>query len=421
MIALMHARRLAAAAVLAMTLCSCTTLAQTPGAPATATVTVTVENVRSDGGQITGSLCNDPKATFCSTYVARTKAVPGRSMLVFEGVAPGRYALSTVHDENGNGRTEVPPEGYGFGNNSPAPMFDLSSIDVAGDKATTVSLNYYGATRVGSRGVDPPEGVVRTDIRDDGLYAELYAPKNVTGRVPAVILIDGSTPGLDGVSVLAASYAREGVAALALAYFGETGLPPALTNINLEYFDAALATLKTRGEIDPSRIGVLGVSRGSEAAFLFAARNPDIRAIAAVGPSAVIWQGYDPADPGASVPAWKAGAQPFPFLAADASLYDPNGPQAPMFISALAKLDTRADVLLPVDKINGPLLLMSGQEDRIWPSADMAQRIEARLLKAGFAHDVENVVYAGAGHSVLGSQPEAIPRTLAFFKQALGN
>ena len=415
MIALVHARRIAAGALLAMTLCSCAALAQTPGA----TVTVTVENVRSDGGQVTGSLCSDPKETFCSTYVARTKAVPGRSVLVFEGVAPGRYSLSTVHDENGNGRTEVPPEGYAFGNNSPAPVFELSSIEVAGDKATTVSLNYYGATRTGSRGIDPPEGVARTDIRNDGLYAQLYTPKNATGRLPAVILIDGSSPGLDGVSVLAAAYAREGVAALALAYFGETGLPPALTNIRLEYFDTVLATLKARTDIDPGRIGVLGVSRGSEAAFLLAARNPDIRAIVAVGPSAVVWQGYDPATPEATVPAWTANGQAVPFLMADASLYDPSGPQAPMFVSALDKLGARADVLLPVETINGPLLLMAGQDDQIWPSAAMAQSIEARLLKSGFPHDVESIVFAGAGHAVLGIKAEAISRTLAFFQRTL--
>lgn len=417
MIAFIHAHRLAVTALLGTTLSSCAGLAQTPGA----TVTVTVENVRSDGGQVTGSLCNDPKTPFCSTYIARTRSVPGRSVLVFEGVVPGRYALSTVHDENGNGRTEIPPEGYGFGNNSPAPIFELSSIDVAGDRATTVNLTYYGATRTGSRGIDPPEGVARTDIRNDGLYAELYAPKTSTGRMPAVILIDGTSPGLDGVSVLAAAYAREGVAALALAYFGETGLPSALTNIPLEYFDTALNALKARQEIDPGKIGVLGVSRGSEAAFHLAARHSDIRAIVAVGPSAVVWQGYDPAAPEVAVPAWTVGAQAVPFLKADTSLYDPDGPQAPMFVSALAKLGTRTDVLLPVEKINGPLLLMSGQDDNIWPSAGMAQSIEARLLTSGFPHDVESIVYAGSGHAVLGIESDAIARTQAFFKRTLGD
>jgi alpha-beta hydrolase superfamily lysophospholipase len=49
----------------------------------------------------------------------------------------------------------------------------------------------------------------------------------------------------------------------------------------------------------------------------------------------------------------------------------------------------------------------------------MAQRIEARLLKSGFPHDVESIVFAGAGHHVLAARPEAMAHALAFFRQAL--
>jgi hypothetical protein len=50
----------------------------------------------------------------------------------------------------------------------------------------------------------------------------------------------------------------------------------------------------------------------------------------------------------------------------------------------------------------------------------MARRIVARLLKAGFAHNVENVVYAGSSHYVLTTSPAAMTRVLSFFRQALG-
>jgi uncharacterized protein (DUF2141 family) len=284
--------------------CSSVALAQTPGA----TVTVTVEGVRSDGGRVTGSLCADPKTPFCSTYVARTKSVAGRTELTFQGVAPGRYALSTVHDEDGDGRTEIPPEGFAFGNNAPAPTFDISSIEVAGNTATKVTLTYPGAgpAKQGSKGVEAPAGTVRVDIRENGLYGELYMPKNPSGRLPAVILLEGTSPGLDGISALASTFAREGFAALALAYYGETGLPKTLEGVPLEYFDLAVGALKARSDIDGGLLGVLAVSRGTEAAFLFAARNPAIRA---VGPSSVVWQGYDNADPVRSDPAWTAGGR----------------------------------------------------------------------------------------------------------------
>lgn len=85
----------------------------------------------------------------------------------------------------------------------------------------------------------------------------------------------------------------------------------------------------------------------------------------------------------------------------------------------MAKSDSRPDTFIEVERINGPILLVSGQKDEIWPSPDMAQRIVAQLLKAGFAHDVENIVYAGSGHYVLANSPATMARVLAFFHRTL--
>lgn len=46
----------------------------------------------------------------------------GSIELVFEGLAPGDYAIRLMHDENGNGKLDqnlvgMPTEGYGFSNN----------------------------------------------------------------------------------------------------------------------------------------------------------------------------------------------------------------------------------------------------------------------------------------------------------------
>jgi uncharacterized protein len=393
--------------------------AQTPGR----TVTVTVDGVRSDGGRVTGSLCNDPATPFCSTYVARTKAAPGRVDLRFENVAPGRYSLSTVHDEDGDGRTEIPPEGFAFGNNSASPAFNVASFAVEGDMTTAVMMTYPGQVRTGSQGVAPPEGVARIDVRENGLYGELYVPKSAAGRLPALILLEGSSAGLDSISALAPPFAKEGYATLALAYFGEVGLPQSLEGIPLEYFDKAVAWLQAQPNVDPQKIGILGVSRGAEAALLVGARNPAVHAIVAAGPSSVAWRGLDFNDPANSEPAWTVGGAPIPFLSADLSLYDPNGPQTPMFVSALngadAKPDAKSEAVIAVERINGPLLLISGGDDQIWPSPVMADRIVKRLAKVSFAHEVENVVYPGASHYVFAGSTDSLARALAFFKAAL--
>lgn len=70
----------------------------------------------------------------------------------FGGLAPGRYALVTFHDENGNGNFDrnwfgLPKEGYAFSNNV-RPVFAPPSFDAAafyyagGNQWLTVVMRY---------------------------------------------------------------------------------------------------------------------------------------------------------------------------------------------------------------------------------------------------------------------------------------
>ena len=56
-----------------------------------------------------------------------TKAAGGTFSLVFPDLAEGRYAVSVMHDENGDGELDtnllgVPTEGYGFSNDATGIM-----------------------------------------------------------------------------------------------------------------------------------------------------------------------------------------------------------------------------------------------------------------------------------------------------------
>lgn len=72
--------------------------------------------------------------------------------LAFTGVAPGRYAIALLHDENGNGRMDksllmMPREGYGFSRDAPVrmgpPKFDAAAFDVnAGTVRQTIRMRY---------------------------------------------------------------------------------------------------------------------------------------------------------------------------------------------------------------------------------------------------------------------------------------
>jgi dienelactone hydrolase/uncharacterized protein (DUF2141 family) len=383
----------------------------------TYTVTVTVEGVRSDAGSVMATLCGNPQSPFCSDHAAFAPSVTGETVLTFTRVPAGRYALGAFHDENGDGQTQIPPEGFAFGNGATfPPSFEASSIEVMGDTTAPLTLTYIGGaaalgvTSGGSHGAPAPDGVERIDVREDDLYGELYLPESAED-LPGLILLGGSEGGIDVISSMAPSFAQQGYAVLALAYWGEQGLPQTLENIPLEYFDAALDWLRAQPRVDRDSIGALGWSRGSEAALLLAARNPELGAVAAIAPSGIVWQGLDYADMANADPAWFAGGEALPFMSTDPAAfetYTPGAPMTPIFIEALARADAHVDAQIPVERIAGPVLLISGGDDGLWPSAMMAERIVARLEAAGFAHDVQNLVYPEAGHTVFVGAPDGM-------------
>src|SRR5699024_9809025 len=64
------------------------------------------------------------------------------------------------------------------------------------------------------------------------------------------------------------------------------------------------------------------------------------------------------------------------------------------------------DASIKVEKINGPILLLSGKDDQVWPSARMADMLDSRLVEHSFKFQVENIQYENAGHLISGN-PES--------------
>jgi len=392
--------------------------------PATAqTVTVTIDNVKNGSGNVLGNLCDDSYKQFprgCTSHGAIAKAEQGRVTLAFQGVEPGRYALQVFHDEDGNMIPNIPPEGYAFGNDAAwPPTFDQAAFTVSGDTTHAVSMQYIPSFSAAPaapavRGAAAPDGVTRTDVHADGLNGILYAPaRDKPG--PALIVLGGSEGGLQASSGVGVGFARHGYAVLALAYFMDGDLPKSLENIPLEYFDKAVDWLKAQPGVDPAAIGVIGGSRGSEAALLLASRRPDIRAVAAFAPSGIVWQGLNFQNPMNMGPAWTIDGRPLPFITPDGMAYRPGAAMKPMFDNVLAQADTRLDTNIPVEKINGPILLVSGKADALWPSFDMAERIVKRANEKGFGHPVTHLSYEMAGHMVFMGDPST-PRADAMVR-----
>jgi dienelactone hydrolase/uncharacterized protein (DUF2141 family) len=382
-------------------------------------VTVNVTGVHSSAGNILANLCDDPKAQFpggCATYQTMAIAQQGVTVLEFKGVKPGSYAVQLFHDEDGNMFPNIPPEGFGYGNDQPYPPdFAKSSIKVAGDTTTNVKMTYLGAptTPTGQKGAPAPAGVTKVDLRENGLYGELYVPAS-DKPVPAIIVLGGSEGGVMTASQVGVGFAKHGYAVLALAYFQEEGLPKTLEGVPLEYFDKGVEWLKKQKGIDANHIGVIGGSRGSEAALLLGSRRKDITAVAAFAPSNYVWQGLG-SNPMAAAAAWTLAGKAIPFVTPDGAAYRPDNMKL-MFTNAIDKKPA-ADTEIAVEKINGPILFISGKADALWPSADMSNRAVARLKAKGFKHKVENWQYDGAGHLVFMGDPTS-PGAISMSKAA---
>jgi dienelactone hydrolase/uncharacterized protein (DUF2141 family) len=383
--------------------------AQTP----TATVTVTVKGVHSSEGNILATLCDDPARQFpasCMSNRTLAKAEEGETVLTFDGVVDGRYVMQAFHDEDGSFTPNIPPEGAAISNDAAwPPTFDKAAFTVTGEMSITVTMIYppsppAATAQPASHGAPAPEHATREDVRANGLNGVLYRPAG-DKSAPLIIMLGGSEGGLQAASRVGVGFVQHGYAVLALAYFMDEGLPQTLENIPLEYFDRALDWAKAQSGIDAKRIGVFGGSRGSEAALLLASRRSEIKAAAAFAPSGFVWQGLNFENPMNMGPAWTTSGKALPFLKPDGRAYLPGAAMKPMFDHALAQADAHPDAAIPVEKINGPILLMSGKADALWPSAEMSDRIVTRLKAKHFKHVVTHLSYEGAGHLVFVGDP----------------
>jgi len=120
------------------------------------TVTVEVRGLRSGLGRVIIALYGSDDG-FPSRFEKALKKVTveirdGRASARFEGIAPGRYAVCAVHDENGNGRTDtnfigIPREGVGVSNNvrsriGPPDFDDAVFVHGAGPTVLEILLRY---------------------------------------------------------------------------------------------------------------------------------------------------------------------------------------------------------------------------------------------------------------------------------------
>ena len=240
-------------------------------------------------------------------------------------------------------------------------------------------------------------------VKEEGLIGKLFIPYSVK-PLPLIITLTGSGGGFS--ESRAKLLASNGFATFALGYFGAEGLPPNLQEIPLEYFGKTFNWLKSQSFIDSSRIGIYGCSRGAELALILGSIFPNsIQSIVAVVPSSVIYPALGetnthawlyhgkPIAPFAPGPTWKS------LIGSKGK--DPTDPinTTEIALKSMQDLSNYDDATILVEKIRCPILLISGGDDQMWPSAIYAEQIRERLKEKGGINCC-HLNYPKAGHNI---------------------
>lgn len=246
--------------------------------------------------------------------------------------------------------------------------------------------------------------VIHTEIKEGGLIAAYFAPRGAK-KLPGLIVLNGSEGGLEPDT--AAVLARHGYCTLALAYFGIDGLPKYLGNIPIDVVERARKFLVSRPEVDRDRIGVVGFSKGAELALLAASHFSSLKAVVAYAPSSVVFSGITPSNVVES--SWTYQGKALPFAdghvpkALDQKIDHAFAERKPVAFTPwyIAKLDgATPESRIAVEQIRGPVLLVAGGDDQLWPSSMMAKQIIARLRSHRHHYTDELLVYPKAGHAI---------------------
>jgi predicted esterase len=261
---------------------------------------------------------------------------------------------------------------------------------------------------------DPGVSVRPLDVGGRSALLALPAGAAPLGGWPAVACFGGSEGGIDSQRFTIGMLAANGYAALAYSWVDESNTEATLVNIPLERFADAVAALGAQGSVDANRLTAMAISRGAEG-LLAAACVCDfpVAGLILLSPSSVSWQAIGPDGEIADTPSWTRNGLPVPWAPL------PGGELMPQLIGnawrahrdiaahrpSLLRLGAAyraglaaapADAALRSEEATPPLLCLTGADDQLWPSDEMAT---ALLDRRSAAHD-EHRTFDGSGHLI---------------------
>lgn len=187
--------------------------------------------------------------------------------------------------------------------------------------------------------------------------------------------------------------AEHGVLAESMQWFGGPDQHDGPWEIPLESFAERVAGLAESCD----RVVLVGVSFGAEAALATASlTDAPVAAVAAFAPSDVTWGGFTSS--GRPTSHWTLAGRPLPYVPFDRHWTADTDPPAYAGLYRASRVAFAGAVeaaTLPVERIP-EVLLVAGDDDQVWPSAEHAEEIVLRRAAHGLATTL--VADRAAGH-----------------------
>jgi dienelactone hydrolase len=239
--------------------------------------------------------------------------------------------------------------------------------------------------------------IIASKAQKDSIPDSKYYPAKGESKNVALILFGGSEGGLPNYYDVK-KLTGLGYPCLILGYFGTKNTPDRLEMIPLEYFEKSINSFKSKPEIKNKKLVIWGGSKGGELVLLLASKNRQIEGVIAAVPSSVVFQGLG----GNLVSSWSENEVSIPFVPFAPFDYSKivNNQYVEVYKLSLEQAESVKSATIEVEKINGPILLLAGKEDSMWPSNQMCEMIIQRLKENSFPFWFKLYSYENAGHTL---------------------
>lgn len=230
-------------------------------------------------------------------------------------------------------------------------------------------------------------GMQRLQVREGRVRGALFLPPG-EGPFPGIIDLFGGIGGL--IEFRASLLAARGFAVLALAYIAYEDLPKYLMEVDLEYFEEAANLLLAHPKIQRPGIGVIGVSKGAEIGLAMACFLKQVVATICINGTTAIFQ--------------------FPLKYKDMVIRPICSFIERIQMNALGLVrflhlagdpqdEQNQQSVLPLEKAQGPILFIVGENDECIKSREYAEQALHQLRSHG-RNNGRMLAYPGAGHLI---------------------